>query len=202
MKQSTVKNLNIFVLGLAFMLVFTAFNTIQIVQTVILDSAKNNASSGYIDGFTGDGYYSLAVLYAVFAIANWFAPPVVSKVGPRFTLVLGGICYALFIAQLIYPNDYMLYGASALLGFGAAMIWVAQGNFLSLNSDENTMERNSGIFWAMLQCSALIGNTYFYFEAQGKTDIDKETPLAIENLLNESMFNLVMQMFFIVVISS
>ena len=33
-------------------------------------------------------------------------------------------------------------------------------------------------------------------------DIDKETPLAIENLLNESMFNLVMQMFFIVVISS
>ena len=38
----------------------------------------------------------------------------------------GGICYAAFIAQLIYPNDILLYGCSALIGLGAALIWVAQ----------------------------------------------------------------------------
>ena len=38
----------------------------------------------------------------------------------------GGICYALFIAQLTYPNNYLLYFASALIGVGAALIWVAQ----------------------------------------------------------------------------
>ena len=84
-------------------------------------------SGGYVEGFTGDGFTSLAIVYAVFSVANWFAPPVVSKIGPRFTLLLGGVCYACFIAQLIYPNNYLLYCASALVGFGAAMIWVAQG---------------------------------------------------------------------------
>ena len=38
----------------------------------------------------------------------------------------GGVCYAGFIAQLIYPNDVLLYGCSVLVGIGAALIWVAQ----------------------------------------------------------------------------
>ena len=44
MEQQTVKNLNVFLLGLAFMLVFAAFQTMGNVQTVILDSAKNKTS--------------------------------------------------------------------------------------------------------------------------------------------------------------
>lgn len=183
MEQQTVKNLNVFLLGLAFMLVFAAFQTMGNVQTVILDSAKNTTSGGYVEGFTGDGFTSLAIVYAVFSIANWFAPPVVSKIGPRFTLLLGGVCYACFIAQLIYPNNYLLYCASALVGFGAAMIWVAQGNFLTLNSDQATMERNSGLFWAMLQCSLLIGNTFVYFQFQGLEDIDKDTRTKVAAVL-------------------
>ena len=66
------------------------------------------------------------------------------------------------------------------------MIWIAfsfitsfysifKGNFLTLNSDPETMERNSGIFWAMLQCSSLIGNTYVFFQFDGMTEIDSET---------------------------
>ena len=179
MEQQTIKNLNVFLLGLAFMLVFTAFQTMGNVQTVILDSAKNKSSDGYVEGFNGDGYYSLAVIYAVFTCANWFAPPVVSKLGPRITLFLGGVCYSLFIAQLIYPNDYMLYGASALVGFGAAMIWVAQGNFLTLNSDEDTITRNSGIFWNLKNFALFIGNIFVFFQFQGLTDIDSKTRLMV-----------------------
>ena len=37
------------------------------------------------------------------------------------------------------------------------------------------MERNSGVFWAMLQCSLLIGNTYVYFAFDGKDTIDTAT---------------------------
>ena len=61
------------------------------------------------------------------------------------------------------------------MGFGSAMIWVAQGNFLTLNSDKTTMEQNSGIFWAIFQCCMVIGNAYYYFAVQGETDIGKET---------------------------
>ena len=53
----------------------------------------------------------------------------------------GGICYALFIAQLTYPNNYLLYFASALIGVGAALIWVAQVymNFVNFMNFMNFM---------------------------------------------------------------
>ena len=87
MEESSVKVLNVGLLGLAFMLVFAAFQTMGNVQTVILDSAANKTSKGYVEGFTGDGFTSLAIVYSVFTFSNWFAPPVVSFIGPRLTLL-------------------------------------------------------------------------------------------------------------------
>lgn len=191
MEERTVKNLNVGLLGLAFMLVFTAFQTMGNVQTVILDSAKNETSGGFVEGFTGSGLTSLAVIYSVFSLANWFAPPVVSFIGPKLTLFGGGVAYAAFIAQITYPNNILLYGASALIGVGAAMIWIAQGNFLTLNSDSDTVEKNSGIFWAMMQCSLLIGNTFVYFQFQGISQIDKETRLTVSALVVICLFRFI-----------
>ena len=37
------------------------------------------------------------------------------------------------------------------------------------------MSRNAGIFWAMLQCNLLVGNTIAYYQFQGLDSIDKET---------------------------
>lgn len=50
-----VRNVNVFLLGLAFMLMFTAFQTMGNIEAPILNSAKNNQSEGYVPGFTGDG---------------------------------------------------------------------------------------------------------------------------------------------------
>ena len=71
METSTVKNYNIFILGIAFMFVFTGFNTmsgIQVTnnvsaslltnyfQAMIFKSATDKNSGGYVDGFHGDGF--------------------------------------------------------------------------------------------------------------------------------------------------
>jgi Ion channel regulatory protein UNC-93 len=45
----------------------------------------------------------------------------------------------------------MYYTASALVGIGAALLWTAQGAYLAVNSDESTVSRNTGIFWALIQ---------------------------------------------------
>ena len=56
------RNINVFLVGLAFLLVFTAFQTMSNLQTVVIDSAKNPNSTGYVEGFTGNSYVSLGTL--------------------------------------------------------------------------------------------------------------------------------------------
>jgi hypothetical protein len=59
---------------------------------------------------------------------------------------------SLFIASFLWPHTWLLYLVSVVVGLGAALIWTGQGNYLTLMSDDATITRNSGIFWAMLQC--------------------------------------------------
>ena len=87
MEEKTVKNFNVGLLGLAFLLIITGFLTMSNVQPVILDSARNETSDGFVPGFSGDGFVSVAIVYAVFTLANFFAPSVVSVLGPRFTMI-------------------------------------------------------------------------------------------------------------------
>eukprot|EP00794_Sanderia_malayensis_P009173 gene9173-10146_t len=158
---------NVVMHGICFMLVFTAFQTSSNVQTSVLNSIVRDGKHP----FKGKGYVSLAIIYAVFSLANFIAPPIVSLIGPRLSLILGGLCYCLFIGSLIYPFVSTLYIASVIIGLGAAVIWTAQGNFLTINSNQDTMGRNSGIFWALLQCSLLFGNMFVYFYFKGTIDI-------------------------------
>lgn len=37
-----------------------------------------------------------------------------------------------------------------------SVMWTGQGNFLTINSDSETVARNSGVFWALLQCRCFI----------------------------------------------
>ena len=57
-------------------------------QKAILDSIKEDDPS-----FEGDGYTSLAVIYAVFALCNWIAPSIISASGPRIAMLIGAVTY-------------------------------------------------------------------------------------------------------------
>lgn len=50
------------------------------------------------------------------------------------------------------PKTWVLYAVSGVLGFGAAIIWTAQGKYLTDNSDNLTIARNAGMFWGIFQC--------------------------------------------------
>jgi hypothetical protein len=161
---------NVILLGLAFMLVFTAFQTMGNIQQTIIRSIKQGDSD-----FEGDGYVSLSIIYAVMSVLNWGAPSVISVIGPNFAMLIGGITYVLFIMSFLIPRTWLLYFASAVIGCGAAVIWTGQGNYLTLNSTQATVSRNSGIFWALLQLSMFIGNLFVYFQFRGMNTIDMDT---------------------------
>ncbi|XP_072387057.1 UNC93-like protein MFSD11 [Diabrotica undecimpunctata] len=166
--------LNIVLLGLAFMLVFAAFQTMTNIQKTITDSIIKDKPS-----YKGDAYYSQAIIYVFFSLFNWTAPSVINMIGPKLSMFIGGTVYVLFMLQFLLPTDWGLYLCSAVLGIGAAMIWTGQGNYLTLNSTRKLITRNSGIFWALLQLSMLGGNTFVFFAFQGKDQIDKTTRIFV-----------------------
>ncbi|KAK3512094.1 hypothetical protein QTP70_030353 [Hemibagrus guttatus] len=177
--MADIRTYNVVILGIAFLLVFTAFTTCgNIEQTVV--KSLNNAT------FTGSGYHSLGIIYGVFSFANLFAPSVVAVIGPRFSMFFSGLLYRQgsqttryiqdgYIAVFIIPSTWSFYLTSVLIGMGAALLWTAQGRFLVGNSDVSTINRNTAMFWALLQCSMLFGNLYVYVDWKGKSDItDKD----------------------------
>ncbi|XP_050719107.1 UNC93-like protein MFSD11 isoform X3 [Eriocheir sinensis] len=167
-------SINIGILGLAFMLVFTSFQTQGNMQQTVIKSIQAENPD-----FTGSGYTSLAVIYAVFASFNWLAPSCLSFLGPKLTMIIGGITYIIFIVGFLWPHTVILYLTSVLVGAGAALIWTGQGNYLTLMSTQKTISRNSGIFWAMLQSSMLFGNLFVFYQFMGKDLIDQHTRMVV-----------------------
>ncbi|XP_014481353.1 PREDICTED: UNC93-like protein MFSD11 [Dinoponera quadriceps] len=150
--------LNVMILSWGFMLVFAAFQTMGNIEKTVLSSIKTDD-----ENFTGEAYTSLAIIYAVFSICNWLAPSYISVTGPRVAILTGACCYVLFIASFFWPNAGLLYSMSGVVGIGAAFIWTGHGQYLTENSDVDTMSRNAGLFWAIFQSSQFAGNLLVFF---------------------------------------
>jgi hypothetical protein len=86
------------------MFVFSAYQTMGNVETTILKCACNQNSSGFVEDFSGSGYTSLAIIYAVLAFSNWFTPSILSVTGPKVALIVGGLAYLFFISQVNRRN--------------------------------------------------------------------------------------------------
>lgn len=158
------RTFNVVVLGVGFLFIFTAFTTCGNIEQTVVKSLKNST-------FTGSGFHSLGIIYGVFSFSNLLAPTIVTVIGPKMTMFLSGILYSGYIAVFIIPSTWSFYLTSVLIGIGAAMLWTAQGHFLVENSEASTINRNTGMFWALLQCSMLFGNLYIYLDWNGKTEI-------------------------------
>ncbi|XP_032442880.1 UNC93-like protein MFSD11 [Xiphophorus hellerii] len=155
---------NVVVLGVGFLFIFTAFTTCGNIEQTVVKSLNNST-------FSGSGYHSLGIIYGVFSFSNLVAPTVVTVIGAKLTMFLSGLLYSGYIAVFIMPSTWSFYLTSVLIGIGAALLWTAQGHFLVENSEASTINRNTGLFWGLLQCSMLFGNLYIYLDWNGKSEI-------------------------------
>ncbi|XP_059413591.1 UNC93-like protein MFSD11 [Carassius carassius] len=182
--------LNIIVLGLGFMVMFTAFGTCGNIEQTVIKSFNSTE-------FHGSGYTSMAIIYAVFSASNLIAPSVIAVIGPQLSLFFSGLVYSGYIAVFIHPYTSSFYTLSVLLGIAAAVLWTAQGNLLTINSKDSTIGRNSGIFWALMQFSLFFGNLYIFVAWRGKshiTDKDRQTvfiTLTVISLVGNFLFFLI-----------
>ncbi|GAU99681.1 hypothetical protein RvY_10642 [Ramazzottius varieornatus] len=162
---------NIVIMGVAFMLLSSASQTSFTVETIVINSVHDQ----YFNGTSTMGYNLLAVLNGVGASSVWISQTVVSNIGPKKAMLIGGVCYFFFVSTFIRPLAVTLYGGAITLGIGQAMLWIAEGTFLSMNSDKETIGRHSSIFWALYQTSLLWGNLFFFYEMLSQDTIAEQT---------------------------
>jgi len=127
------------ILSVGFLFLFTSFNVSQTLAATVL--ADNN--------FGNLGFYSLSVLYCCFGMFSFFSLPIVKKLGPKYCLVIGSLCYTSYVATFILPafkTEYpdstvfilnktlilvLILFCAALNGFGASILWVSEGQYIS-----------------------------------------------------------------------
>jgi len=140
---------NLIAVSLSFFVLFSAYNPLQ-----------NLATSLFPQGL---GNQSLAVLYATVAVTVCLAPSMVETFGSRVTMMLGAWMYVAYLASVIHIVPGVVLAMSTVIGFGAAILWVALGVFITQNSSKRTYGANVGFFWSVFQLCQVFGNLIGFF---------------------------------------
>ena len=139
------------ILSLSFFIIFFAYNGIQQFLTAYFSELN----------VVKVGFWSLILIYLFLLITNFFSGFIVSKFGVKKCLVFGSLFYSLFIFTLVTKIPPFIYLASALLGFGASILWTAQGTFLVRASEQQYYGKNSGFFNTIFQMGSVLGIIIF-----------------------------------------
>jgi len=94
------------------------------------------------NGFGHLGFYSLGLLYCVFGITSFASMPFVRKLGAKWSLVLGALCYSFYVGSFILAAfrsqnkdstsfilkkefvSTVILIAACINGVGAGILWV------------------------------------------------------------------------------
>uniref|UniRef100_A0A1I7TUT6 UNC93-like protein MFSD11 n=2 Tax=Caenorhabditis tropicalis TaxID=1561998 RepID=A0A1I7TUT6_9PELO len=155
---------NVVQLAAGFFINFVAFNTQGFIEESVIDSVSRDGSIN-----KHAGYYSLAIIYAFYTLGNLTAAQLVDLLTPKWAMCIGALCYASFQVGFSFLNATYLYATSAVLGFGASILWTGQGSYLSQNCTKETTSRMSALLWTMHEC-CLIGGGVLIFIVFSITD--------------------------------
>ncbi|XP_067633467.1 UNC93-like protein [Eurosta solidaginis] len=149
---------NVIVIGLAFMIHFTAFH-----GTSNLQSSVNSDKAL--------GTTTLAVIYGSLILSNIFLPMTVIRLfGCHLTMALAFFAYMPFMAAQFYPRFETLIPAGLMVGFGGGPLWCAKCTYLStvaealtqVHGNQSRKDVNTvkffGLFFIFYQMAQVWGN--------------------------------------------
>lgn len=144
------------VCAISFAILFAAYNTLQNYATSL---------------FPGNlGQVSLGVLYGVAGITVFTGPALTHVFGTKYVMFGGALCYVVYLVSLIWLSVPLVLTTSVIIGWGAAVLWIALGVFLTENSTKATYATNTGLFWSIFQFNNIVGNLTTYFVISNVTN--------------------------------
>lgn len=146
---------NLVVLSLGFILVFTAFRSVQNLQSSINTEGRL-------------GVFAMSLVHVTTFVSCLFAPILVEKISSKWTIVIGLMFYLFWIAANFFPHVSTLFPTSIGVGFGQSLAWGAQVSYierlavdyshLSKELTQQELYKFNGIFLACFQSSHIWGN--------------------------------------------
>ncbi len=126
---------------------------------------------------------SLGILYATFTFTNILASAILSVLGAKACLLIGSLTYGGFVAASITFTAPIMFPMSAVIGAGAAILWTAQGAYVTRCSQYHEQSKQlaagssvgefNGTFWSIFQISQFGGNLLvallFHFDISDRT---------------------------------
>lgn len=157
-------------LGLAFMFVFTGFDTQAYVTETALHSIALKEPHR-IDPHAG--YYGLAITYLTFTSSCFLTPLILGWIGAKWSMFLASLAYTAFMTTFVMVNSYMFYAMSAIMGFAAALLWNAHGVYMREITTPGNASRNSGLHWGLNFGSLLFGGILLLliFRSTGQSQV-------------------------------
>ena len=122
------------------------------------------------------GYYILSLLYFSIAIGSLMSTAINKKLGRYKCLILGGFGHFTFVFasafpayKFDHPESKAWYTSSGFMctlliicaiinGFGAAIIWVAEGSYVASCAIPKTKGFFFGFFWVIYMSSQVVGS--------------------------------------------
>jgi len=146
---------NVLLISLAFLLLFTAFQSMSALQSSINKVCNLGSTSN-------------AVVYAALVLSCMFLPSIViKKFTVKWGLVMCMFCYSVYIITQFHPEFYTLIPGAIVVGIGAAPMWSAKCTYLTQVGNryaelcrmdvEPIIVRFFGIFFLFFQSSSIWG---------------------------------------------
>lgn len=145
-------------LGFTFMIIFTAFNSLQNMVAKLYEEYH----------YTNLGRTAVLVIYLTFALCTFFTSFVIKNFGYKKVMLVASLGYAVFeMTGLLIASELglseaaawtLVLSGAALCGASASVIWVAQGAYTSQVAGEKRKSELFGLFWALMMSSQIFGN--------------------------------------------
>lgn len=143
------------VLSLAFTFVFTAYVSIQNLQSSL------NQEKGL-------GVITLSCLYAFIIVSAILAPTIIKFIGAKLAIILSWIVHIIYTGTNFYPTFTTLIPSSLLMGLVSGFLWTSQSVYIATNGaamskasgeDLHTvLSKLNGMFFTMYETTQITGN--------------------------------------------
>ena len=146
---------NVIVLSVAFMFIFTAFVSLQSLQSTLHPG--------------GVGVASLSCIYGTTVLSCVLAPWLINKLSTKWTMVFSFVLFSGYFTANFYPTHWVMLPCAISLGLLAGPLWSAQATYLTtlaltysqhknIQEPDGVINKYMGIFCGFYRSSQIWGN--------------------------------------------